>query len=86
MKADKNFYIVDKAVLPEIFLKVMEVKKLLESHREKTVQEERPLLHIDDNFKKIIIVKGSFKPWYSEEGILILSIFDFLLDEKSLDL
>lgn len=54
--------------------------------REKTVQEERPLLHIDDNFKKIIIVKGSFKPWYSEEGILILSIFDFLLDEKSLDL
>ena len=54
--------------------------------REKTVQEERPLLHIDDNFKKIIIVKGSFKPWYSEEGILILSIFDFLLDEKSLDI
>ena len=39
MKADKNFYIVDKAVLPEIFLKVMEVKKLLESHREKTVQD-----------------------------------------------
>ena len=54
--------------------------------REKTVQEERPLLHIDDNFKKIIIVKGSFKPWYSDEGILILSIFDFLLDEKSLDI
>ena len=54
--------------------------------REKTVQEEKPLLHIDDNFKKIIIVKGSFKPWYSEEGILILSIFDFLLDEKSLDI
>ncbi len=39
MKADKNFYIVDKTVLPEIFLKVMEVKKLLESHREKTVQD-----------------------------------------------
>ena len=30
---------MDKAVLPEIFLKVMEVKKLLESHREKTVQD-----------------------------------------------
>ena len=39
MKADKNFYIVDKAVLPEIFLKVMDVKNLLESHREKTVQD-----------------------------------------------
>ena len=39
MKKDKNFYIVDKSVLPEIFLKVMEVKNLLESKREKTVQD-----------------------------------------------
>ena len=39
MKADKKFYIVDKAVLPEIFLKVMDVKNLLESHKEKTVQD-----------------------------------------------
>lgn len=39
MKADKNFYIVDKSVLPEIFLKVMDVKNLLESRREKTVQD-----------------------------------------------
>ncbi len=39
MKEDKNFYIVDKSVLPEIFLKVMEVKKLLESKKEKTVQD-----------------------------------------------
>lgn len=56
------------------------------SNREKTIQEERPLLNINDNFKKIIIVKGNFKPWYTEEGILILSLFDFLLDEKSLDI
>ena len=26
MKEDKNFFIVDKSVLPEIFLKVMELK------------------------------------------------------------
>ena len=39
MKEDKNFFIVDKSVLPEIFLKVMEVKNLLESHKEKTVQD-----------------------------------------------
>ncbi|MCI1931586.1 MAG: ACT domain-containing protein [Clostridia bacterium] len=39
MKEDKKFYIVDKSVLPEIFLKVMEVKNLLESGREKTVQD-----------------------------------------------
>ena len=36
MKEDKNFFIVDKSVLPEIFLKVMEVKNLLESKKEKT--------------------------------------------------
>ena len=39
MKEDKNYYIVDKAVLPEIFLKVMDVKNLLESKKEKTVQD-----------------------------------------------
>ena len=39
MKEDKNYYIVDKTVLPEIFLKVMEVKNLLESKKEKTVQD-----------------------------------------------
>ncbi|MDD3570974.1 MAG: ACT domain-containing protein [Lachnospiraceae bacterium] len=39
MREDKNFYIIDKSVLPEIFLKVMDVKNLLESGREKTVQE-----------------------------------------------
>ena len=39
MKTDKNFYIVDKSVLPEIFLKVMDVKNILESGKEKTVQD-----------------------------------------------
>ena len=39
LKEDRNFFIVDKSVLPEIFLKVMEVKNLLESKKEKTVQD-----------------------------------------------
>ena len=39
MKETKNFYIIDKNALPEVFIKVMEVKNLLESGREKTVQE-----------------------------------------------
>ena len=39
MKETKNFYIIDKSVLPEVFIKVMEVKNLLESGREKTVQD-----------------------------------------------
>ena len=39
MEKDKNFYIVEKSVLPEIFIKVMEVKNLLESGRETVVQD-----------------------------------------------
>lgn len=54
--------------------------------REKTIQEERPLLNIRDNFKKIIIVKDNKKSWISEEGILIIGIYEFLLNENSLDL
>lgn len=54
--------------------------------REKTIQEERPLMNIDDNFKKIIVVKNSMKHWITEEGILVISIQEFLLDKNSLDL
>ena len=54
--------------------------------REKTLQEERPLLNIPDNFKKIIVVKDNRKSWYTEEGILIISIQEFLLNKNSLDL
>ena len=39
MKEEKKFYIVDKKVLPDVFIKVMEVKNLLETKREKTVQD-----------------------------------------------
>ncbi len=39
MSIDKKYYIVDKNVLPEVFLKVMEAKNLLESGKEKTVQD-----------------------------------------------
>ena len=53
---------------------------------EKTIQEERPLLNIHDNFKKIIIVKGSKKAWITEEGILVIGIIEFLLNKNSLDL
>ena len=53
---------------------------------EKTVQEERPLLNIQDNFKKIIIVKDSKKAWITENGILVIGIIEFLLNKNSLDL
>lgn len=36
---EQRFFIVEKSVLPDVFLKVMEVKKLLDTKKEKTVQE-----------------------------------------------
>ena len=54
--------------------------------REKTLQEERPLMNINDNFKKIIVVKDDMKHWWTEEGILIIGIQEFLLNQGSLDL
>lgn len=54
--------------------------------REKTLQEERPFMNINDNFKKIIVVKDNMKHWITEEGILVVGIQEFLLDKNSLDL
>ena len=54
--------------------------------REKTLQEEKSLLNINDNFKKIIIVKDDIIKWYTEEGILVIGILEFLLNKDSLDL
>ena len=54
--------------------------------REKTLQEERPLMNIEDNFKKVIVVKDNIQHWYTEEGILVIGIQEFLLDKNSLDL
>ena len=54
--------------------------------REKTLQEERPLLNIPDNFKKIIVVKDNTKHWITEEGILVIGLKEFLLNTNSLDL
>ena len=52
---------------------------------EKLNQEERPLLKINDSFKKIIIVKDYIKRVRGENGIITMSIFDFLLDFDSLN-
>lgn len=54
--------------------------------REKTIQEERPLMNIPDNFKKIIVVKDDIKSWISEEGISIVGLKEFLLNPNSMEL
>lgn len=52
---------------------------------EKQEQERRSLLKVDDGFKKIIITKDGVGPHYNEDGILMMNVYDFLLDEKSLE-
>ncbi len=46
----------------------------------KRQQEQSSLLGINDAFKKIIIVGEEVLTGYNEQGILIASLFDFLLD------
>ena len=53
--------------------------------QDKCDQESRPLLKVDDSFKKIIVTKEGPAPYYSEDGILHMNVFDFLLDPDSLD-
>lgn len=53
---------------------------------EKVKQEENSLRNIDDSFKKIIIL-GEYTPvLHNESGITIISIYDFLLKDNSLEL
>ena len=54
--------------------------------REKEIQESRSLININDSFKKIIIVKDHIMPRRNEEGILTIGLFDFLLNENSLEM
>lgn len=53
---------------------------------EKNYQESRPLNSVNDNFKKIIVVKDDINLWHNEDGILIIGIREFLLNTNSLNL
>jgi len=48
-------------------------------------QEEGSLVRIPDSFKKIIIAKDAVSHRFTESGTLILNVFDFLLNENSLE-
>ena len=52
---------------------------------EKMQQEQSSLLHVPDSFKKIIVVGTQSPIWRNEQGITIMSIYDFLVNENSLD-
>lgn len=52
---------------------------------EKQKQEKEPLISVSDSFKKIIVVKDVINTQHDEYGITTMSIYDFLLNDKSLD-
>lgn len=67
----KRYYIQSAYALPD---------------KEKMDQEQESLIKIPDSFKKIIVV-GDYSPiWRNDAGITIMGIYDFLLNENSLDL
>ncbi len=70
-KGSKRYYIQSAFALP---------------NEKKLQQEERPLLNTGDGFKKIIITKNALAPLYNEEGVLVMNIYDFLLNSASMDL
>lgn len=53
---------------------------------EKLKQENNSLINISDSFKKIIVVRNNIKPRRDENGIVTMGIYNFLLDENSLNL
>ncbi len=52
---------------------------------DKVVQEKRSLLNTNDNFRKVIIVGDDIKRKTDEQGIITMSLYDFLLDPHSID-
>ena len=51
----------------------------------KMEQEQRSLMLTGDFFKRIIITKDTPAPYYNESGVLIMNVYDFLLNENSLN-
>ena len=70
-KGSKRFYIQSAYALPD---------------KEKMEQEQRSLVNTGDGFKKIIITKDAVAPLYNEEGILVMSVYDFLLNPASMEI
>lgn len=56
------------------------------SNEEKAKQKKASLINVNDSFKKIVIVKDVIKIQRDEDGITTMSIYDFLLNQNSLEL
>lgn len=52
---------------------------------EKRQQEERPLVNVGDGFRKVVVTKDNVIRHNDENGILIISLKEFLMDEGALE-
>lgn len=69
-KADIRYYIQSALSLPD---------------KEKLNQEQRSLVNISDSFRKIIITRDNIITHYNEDGVLMMNLFDFLLNPSLLN-
>ena len=51
----------------------------------KQEQEQRPLMSLSDNFRKVIITGDDVKAWTNDQGIRIIGLWDFLLGVERID-
>jgi len=70
-KGSKRYYIQSAYAIPD---------------QAKMEQEQRSLLLTGDGFKKIIITKDAPTAYYNEDGVLVMSVCDFLLNPNSLEI
>ena len=52
---------------------------------EKRLQEERPLVNVGDGFRKVVVTKDNVIRHNDENGILIMSLQEFLMEERALE-
>ena len=52
---------------------------------EKRLQEERPLRNVNDGFRKVVVTKDNVLRHNDENGVLIMSLQEFLMDEGALE-
>jgi len=79
MKEKHPFYVIDGSVLPEVFLKVVEAKKLLEKDKMLTVQEVAERIGISrSSFYKY---KDAIFPFYEKGKSQAITVLIHLQDE-----
>ncbi len=52
--------------------------------KEKVDQEQASLLQVSDGFRKIIIAGDHYSTGYNENGILVIGLYDFLLEKTNI--